>query len=148
MLLSAATSFMAVVRDQARAPTSTAVTSKSCCANWRPPRIAFGLVKSPAPMSAQAEARLAGATADRIQAAGDLEISRANYVNVIGETPGKLVAPAPPGNMPASLQAAIDQAKTAHPNVVGAGYSERAAQETVKSVRGELLPIAEFIRFD
>lgn len=88
----------------------------------------------------QAEARVAGATADRIQAEGDLEISRAEYRNVVGEAPGRLQAPPVPADLPVDVDAAIAQALASNPNVVAAGFDERASAEGVTEVRGELLP--------
>ena len=58
----------------------------------------------------QAEARLSGATADRIQAEGNLEVSRAAYRNVVGESPQKLEAPTQPVDLPPDIQSAIDLA--------------------------------------
>ena len=90
----------------------------------------------------QAEARLAGATADRIQAEGTLAASRATFLNVIGERPGNLERPPDTavGDLPISLEAAKQIAETDHPDIVAARYSELSAQETVRSVAGELLP--------
>ncbi len=88
----------------------------------------------------QAEARLAGATADRIQAEGDLEESRAAYVNLIGQAPGQLTPPGPVTDLPEDKTAALAVAAADNPNVVGAQFDERAARHAVDEVRGELLP--------
>ena len=90
----------------------------------------------------QAEARLAGATADRVQAEGDLEASRAAYRNVIGEVPGRLAAPDPVllGGVPADKKSSLDIARDNNPNVAASVFDERAARHNVKEVRGELLP--------
>ena len=49
----------------------------------------------------QAQARVARAVADRIQSEGDLEASRANYENVVGEVaPADLKLPPLPANLP------------------------------------------------
>ena len=88
----------------------------------------------------QAEARLAGATADRVSAEGDLEVSRAAYANVVGEAPGKLVAPTVPTDLPATMDEAVAMATERNPSVVAADYDERTARENVSLVRGELLP--------
>ena len=88
----------------------------------------------------QAEARVAGATADRIQAEGDLEISRAQYRNIVGEAPGRLQPPPVPADMPADVNAAIGSALASNPNVLAAGFDERASADGVNQVRGELLP--------
>jgi len=88
----------------------------------------------------QAEARLAGATADRIQAEGNLEASRASYKNIIGELPGKLAAPKMIGSIPGSLDEAVKIALDAHPNVVAAKFTEKAGLDNVDSNRADLLP--------
>lgn len=89
----------------------------------------------------QAEARLARATAERILADGNLESSRATYQRVIGELPGRLLAPqAPEDALPLSLEEAIDMAGESNPAVLAASYDERAAVDNVDLIEGELLP--------
>ena len=88
----------------------------------------------------QAEARLAGATAERIRSEGNLVASRAVYRNVVGEAPRTLTAPAPLGGLPQDREAALDLARDDHPDVVSALFDERAARDRVKGVGGELLP--------
>ncbi len=88
----------------------------------------------------QAEARLAGATADRIQAEGNLEASRAGYKNIIGQAPGELNAPAMIGQLPTSLDEAVAVALDVHPNVVAAKFTELAGRDNVDSSRADLLP--------
>ncbi|MBL6932901.1 MAG: TolC family outer membrane protein [Rhodospirillales bacterium] len=92
----------------------------------------------------QAEARLARATADRIQAEGDLVSTRATYRNVVGEAPGKLSRPTVDLNLPNSAEESIKLAVAQNPDVVGAEFDERASQDDVKEVRGELLPSVGF----
>ena len=92
----------------------------------------------------QAEARLAGATADRIQAEGNLVASRAAYRNVIGEIPGKLAPPAPPLNPPVSPADAVKSAVTGNPDVIEAEFDERALLDNVEETRGGLLPSIDF----
>lgn len=89
----------------------------------------------------QAEARLAAATAGRIQAAGTLRDARAIYEQVIGQAPGTLEAAPPPlRSLPSSLDEAVAVAEERNPVVVGAVFNERAALANVESIRGELLP--------
>lgn len=88
----------------------------------------------------QAEARLAGATADRIQAEGDLEVSRASFINVIGEAPRDLVSPVVQTSLPRDRAEAVNTAADANPSVLAASYDEKAARENIDLVRGELLP--------
>ena len=88
----------------------------------------------------QAEARLAGATADRIQAEGDLKITRANYINVIGEKPAELKRAEALSDLPTSFEATTGRAQENHPDVMAAALDEKSTLQTVKSVQGELLP--------
>ena len=100
----------------------------------------------------QAEARLARATADRIQAEGNLESSRAVYQRIIGELPGTLTEPGQPAGLPTSLDELLAQAAVANPDVRAAVADEKAALEDVDLVLGELLPTmslnGELSRFD
>ena len=88
----------------------------------------------------QAEARVSGATATRIQAEGALEVSRAQYRNIVGEFPGSLKAPPVPSDIPVDSDGAVKQALENNPDVRAAVYDERAAVSGVTEVRGELLP--------
>ena len=88
----------------------------------------------------QAESRLAQATADRIEAQGDLVTSRAVYRNVIGRAPGNLEGPRAPMDLPVSEAQAMEQSLTHDPDVRAAEYDTRAAAHNVDEVRGELLP--------
>ena len=89
---------------------------------------------------AQAEARLSASVSARILAEGNLQRSRAAYVNMIGRPPENLVTPDLLGTLPDSVDAALIAASENNPNLVAASYTAKAAQESIKSVRGELLP--------
>jgi len=89
---------------------------------------------------AQAESRLARATADRIQSEGALATSRAAYERVVGALPGVLEPPPVPGNLPGSRETAVGIAGAENPNVVFADFTERAARGDVDVTVGELLP--------
>ncbi|MEK9723611.1 MAG: TolC family outer membrane protein, partial [Rhodospirillaceae bacterium] len=92
----------------------------------------------------QAEARLARAVADRIQSEGDLEASRANYENLIGEAPpAELALPPLPTNLPDDKADALKVASTKNPDVISAEFSRRAALDNADGVWGELLPELE-----
>ncbi|MBT7941983.1 MAG: TolC family outer membrane protein [Alphaproteobacteria bacterium] len=89
----------------------------------------------------QAEARLAGATADRIAAEGVLEASKAAYQNVVGmPAPKKLVAAKIPGGLPKDKETATKVAVKNNPGVIGSEFDRKALDDTVDEVRGELLP--------
>lgn len=89
----------------------------------------------------QAEARLARSKADRIQSQGDLETSRANYLNVVGEpAPATLTLPDRAGDLPGSADEAVRIAVVNNPGVIAAEFDRRAAMDNVDEVWGELLP--------
>ena len=88
----------------------------------------------------QAESRLAGAVADRINAEGTLSSSRAEFERVIGVFPGTLEPPRPLVGLPTSLEETIALAEVNNPAVVGAEFTERASQEGVDVARADLLP--------
>lgn len=88
----------------------------------------------------QAEARLARTTADRIQAEGDLISNRATYRNVIGSTPEKLSRPVMTLNLPSDAEQSVKLAVAQNPAVISAEFDERASRDSIKQVRGELLP--------
>jgi outer membrane protein len=89
---------------------------------------------------AQAESRLAGAKASRIQAEGQLQVARATYQRVIGEAPQRLATPQPlrpPVRSSAEAQAAALQN---NPNVVSALFTAAAARENIDLQMSALLP--------
>lgn len=88
----------------------------------------------------QAQARLAQATADRIQAEGDLASARATYRNVIGDMPGTLAKPVLAVNLPKSADEAIKLAGEQNPDVIAAEFTQLAATDDVREIKGELLP--------
>lgn len=91
----------------------------------------------------QAQARLAKATADRIQAEGDLASSRATYEKVMGEAPERLSRPEIALNLPNSVESAIKLAVAQNPNVLKAEYGERGSRDDVQTARGSLLPTVD-----
>ncbi len=88
----------------------------------------------------QAEARLAGSTADRIKSEGNLEISRAAYRNVIGRTPGKLSRPEKSGDLPAAKEEAVKAALEGNWDLRAADFNARVGSDSVDQIKGELLP--------
>ena len=139
VLLDAATAYMDVVRDQAVLDLDIG-NENVLRRQLEAARDRFEVGEVTRTDVSQAEARLAGATAERIRAEGDLVASRAVYRNVVGEAPRKLTAPAPLGGLPRDREAALDLARDDHPDVVSAVFDERAALDRVKGVGGELLP--------
>lgn len=94
---------------------------------------------------AQAESRLARATAERIQAEGDLEVSRAFYEQIVGAKPAAVPNPGYPASLPAEVDEAKALARDGNPAVVSAIYDERAARANVEAVKGELLPSVDLV---
>jgi len=89
----------------------------------------------------QAEARLARSKADRIQSQGDLETSRANYLNIVGEpAPETLSLPDRASDLPDSAEEAVRIAVVNNPGVIAAEFDRRASMDNVDEVWGELLP--------
>jgi outer membrane protein len=88
----------------------------------------------------QAEATLATATATRIQSEGTLETSRAAFQRFIGEPPGLLEPPTERPVLPISRAEAATLAANNNPNVISAQFNEAAARDAVRAVRGQLLP--------
>ena len=93
----------------------------------------------------QAEARLSRATADRIQAEGDLQISRGIYVQIVGQEPGKLSPPPDAKDLPTSRQESVAMAQDNNPSVRAAFFDERSARKNVSLVRSELLPRVDLV---
>ncbi len=89
---------------------------------------------------AQAESSLAQATAQRIQAEGNLETSRANFAHAVGHPPGRLIMPRERPVLPATRDEALSLATSDNPNVIAASFTELAARDNVDLVRGQLLP--------
>ena len=87
-----------------------------------------------------AESRLSRAQADRIAAEGILTGSRASYENVVGEVPGALKAAKPLSDLPKTLAEAVEQAKKNNFTVRQTRFIERAAENNVQEITGELLP--------
>jgi outer membrane protein len=93
----------------------------------------------------QAEARLSRATADRIQAEGDLQIGRGVFVQVVGQPPQDLTKPPTVRDLPTSRDETIAMAQDNNPVVSVALFDERAAHENVTVVRSELLPKVDVV---
>ncbi|MBM3486259.1 MAG: TolC family outer membrane protein [Alphaproteobacteria bacterium] len=89
---------------------------------------------------AQAESRLQRATADRIQAEGNLVASRANYRSVVGDQPERLEAVEPSTGLPRGEEEAIERARENNFAVIQARFLEVAAGDRVREILGEMLP--------
>jgi outer membrane protein len=94
---------------------------------------------------AQAESQLAGAVADRNQAEGNLQVSRANYERAVGHLPPKLTPTALRPVLPSTREQALELAANKNPNVIAALFAEDAARDQVKVIRGQLLPTVSLV---
>lgn len=139
VLLSATRAYMNVVRDEAVLRLNRA-NEQRLERQLQATRDRFRVGEITRTDVAQAEARLAGAKADRIQAEGVLVNSREAYRRVIGVAPGKLAKPAIKLSQPANADEARTLGMTASPDVLNARYREDSARYSVETIRGELLP--------
>jgi outer membrane protein len=139
ILLSAVTAFMAVVQDQAKLNLKIS-NEQVLKRQLEATQDRFRVGEITRTDVSQAEARVAGAAADRIQFEGNLNNSSANYLKVIGEKPGELAAPSSLSVTLTNLEGAIKAAVADHPDIISQRYLEQSARINIKSVRGELLP--------
>lgn len=139
VLLSAATAYLNVVRDEAtlnlNINNEQVLRRQLEAAQER-----FQVGEITRTDVSQAEARLAQASADRTQAEANLKSSRAAFVEVIGRPPESLQAPKAEVTVPASIDDARGAALTGNPSVVAADWTAKAAQDGIDLVGGELLP--------
>ena len=89
---------------------------------------------------AQAESRLARAQARLTDTEGNLAITRASYIRVIGTEPGLLNVPSLPDNLPTSLDEVVKLAIRSNPTLMIANSAEAAASNAVDVRIGGLLP--------
>ncbi|MBE7637095.1 TolC family outer membrane protein [Sneathiella sp. P13V-1] len=89
---------------------------------------------------AQAEARLAGAKSELVQAIGNLKVSEANYERIVGQKPGNVKYPPLPAEFPESVDAAFELGKGNHPDIKAAQFQEESSKHTIRQTSGRLLP--------
>lgn len=89
---------------------------------------------------AQAESRLAGATADVIAARGLLEVSRAIFRQVTGLEPVSIGQAPPVQGLPDDKDTTVTLALQDDPNVVASRFLENSALSDVRERLGRLLP--------
>lgn len=94
---------------------------------------------------AQAEAALAGATAQRQTAEGNLQTARGTFQQVVGFLPpGNLVEPQPLSLPVKTEQEAMTYAAQNNPAVVAALFNDAAAKDAVDVAFGQILPQVSF----
>jgi outer membrane protein len=90
---------------------------------------------------AQAEAALAGATAQRQQAEGNLQTARGTFQQVIGYyPPGDLIEPQPLALPVKNEQEALATAANNNPQVIAALFNDAAAKDAVDVAFSQLMP--------
>ncbi len=96
---------------------------------------------------AQSEARLSGATANRIAAEGQLEVSNANYFDVVGLEPAAFMEDVSDNSIrvPKSLDEAVQLAMKNNPQIKAIEYAVEAAGHTVNAKKGALSPTVDVI---
>jgi TolC family type I secretion outer membrane protein len=139
VLLDASRAYMDVFRDQA-VVRLTKSNEQVLNRQLQATRDRFAVGEVTRTDVSQGEARVARAKADRIQAEGDLEVSRASYRRVVGMTAGNLSKPDDVKGLPKNLETALDMSVKKNPSVVSAQFIEKAARDDVELVVGELLP--------
>jgi TolC family type I secretion outer membrane protein len=139
VLLSAATSYMDVWRDQSVLQLNVS-NERVLQRQLEASRDRFEVGEITRTDVAQSESRLARATADRIAAEGDLTASRAVFQEVVGIYPMLLEEPPALEGLPASQDEVIAAAAAAQPDLVSAKFTEEASRHQVRVSLGELFP--------
>ena len=88
----------------------------------------------------QAQSRLSGAHADRVQDEGILRTARAAYVQLVGHAPDKVDYPASLPALPNDAGSAQALAAAQNPTIGSAQATYQAALEGIDLIAGELLP--------
>ncbi len=89
---------------------------------------------------AQAEARVAGAVAERVGAEGAVEGARATYRAIINQEPVRLLPPRAVPDLPASEAEAQELAQAYNPNLTAAQFDLAASRALVDVAESTLLP--------
>ena len=139
VMLDAATAYMDVVRDQAVLSLNIN-NEKVLRRQLEATGDRFQVGEVTRTDVAQAESRLAGATADRIGSQGALTSSQASYRRQTGVAAGRLQPAAPLTGLPASEAEAVTLARANNPIVFAARFDEQAAREAVKIAKADLYP--------
>lgn len=89
---------------------------------------------------ALSEASVAAARANLADALGSLTTAQAEYVNAVGNEPGRTAGQPSLPRLPASIDAAIAVAVKTHPDILSFQHQVRAAELNVQQQRKELGP--------
>lgn len=139
VLLSAATAYLDVVRDEAvlnlNVNNEQVLRRQLEAAQER-----FRVGEITRTDVSQAEARLAGAIADRAAAEGALQNSRAKFITVVGRPAEALQAPQQAVAVPVSFDEIKSMTLAKNPSVVYSDWITEAAKHGIDLKFGELLP--------
>lgn len=138
VLLSAVSAYMAVVRD-AGVLELNRNNEKVLQAQLDATQVRYDVGELTRTDVAQAQSRLQGAIAARIQAEGQLTASRAVYRQVIGEDPVDVKMPAQTLDLPSSREESVALSERA-PIVATARFQERAAKNDIDVQFSDMLP--------
>lgn len=89
---------------------------------------------------AQADARLAGATADTVSSEGDLATAQSIFYQIVGLVPRRIEQAPPLQVLPRSMQETVAYAQQDAPNLVAARFLENSALSDIRAQLGALLP--------
>ncbi len=142
VLASGVTAFLDVLRDQARVQltrNNEIVLRRQLEAT----RDRFEVGEVTRTDVAQAEARLSGVIANRVDAEGALASSRASYRQVFGVMPGTLQAAPPLPILPGTEAEALAVAESENPSILAALHNEAVARHGVDDAVGRMLPTVD-----
>ncbi|MCF6275340.1 MAG: TolC family outer membrane protein [Robiginitomaculum sp.] len=129
LLLSAATAYLDVLRDEEaaiiRRNNVRVLTRQRFAAQDR-----FDVGEGTRTDIAQADARLAASEIGLANADASLAVSRAAYVRFVGHAPANLTAP-PQYILPPTLSEALNRGRANNPQLIAARYNENAAQSAI-----------------
>jgi outer membrane protein len=145
VLLSAVTAYMNLLRDGAILELQRSNVA-ALELQLRQTRDRFNVGEVTRTDVAQSESRLAAGRSSLLSAESNYVTARANFRQVIGVEPGRLVAATPVDRFsPSTLPAAIARARTEHPTVTAATYNIDAANFAVKIAEGALYPTLSLV---
>lgn len=129
LLLSAATAYLDVLRDEEAASIRRnnvrVLTRQKFAAQDR-----FDVGEGTRTDIAQSDARLAAAEIGLANADASLAVSRAAYVRFVGHAPESLTPP-PQFILPSTLLEALERGRANNPQLIAARYNENAAQSAI-----------------
>jgi len=102
--------------------------------------IRFGVGETSKTDVAQAKSRLALAESGKVEAVGDLEVTKAKYQQVIGPLPRKLREPRALDHSDKTLQQVLEVAVNQSPAVIKAKFLEESSQGEIDENFGKILP--------